>query len=65
MLQILPLGSISMPRVLPQLTHLSLASFDHQDRPISPEFAFVLHGRLGLGLVPTKPSLLSSSQHLR
>nr|XP_045083418.1 uncharacterized protein LOC123493604 [Aegilops tauschii subsp. strangulata]XP_045083419.1 uncharacterized protein LOC123493605 [Aegilops tauschii subsp. strangulata] len=51
-------------RPLLHLTHLSLASFGHQDRHISPEFASVLHGRLGLGLVPTKPSLLSSSYHV-
>ena len=29
-----------------------------------PEFASVLHGRLGLGVIPTKPSLLSSSSHV-
>ena len=58
-----PLGYISVPRVLPQLTHLSLASFGHQDRPISPEFASVHHGRLGLGMIPAKPSLPSSFRY--
>ena len=59
MLQSLPLGYISVPRVLPQLTHLSLASFPLWNHPISPEFASVHHGRLGLGMIPAKPSLPS------